>query len=423
MSVQSATDPPGDPSGVCSAFKSTLVEDDDYDVYDSFDWEAVESRASADTIKVLRKVFSRPDTTDPNSDWTQDDEDNLIALWRYHPLRKAIRERCQSLSDSSEEFLVWGHAIWNLGWLPTDVVSIKHGMIPEHNQNPAMKKVKRTVPHPNHPEELLWSPEFYSALYRLMTHPEMPYPDELRAWIQYTVISATDDRRPWNPGFNLRGCDVEYLERFFAQTSRNEDRRPLREIRLALRDAMTEELGGQIEDGLLAWADQYMSCIESLTTEERKANRKMKYTSRSSLPDDIPFVIRVSDLENLAAADDLSWGEREDVWTFKAGDAPFTRQMYQLILEAMWLDVLREQKRGRLPGMAIVFDSNGDAGKPGSKESTIVETVETIDNCSMSNHDNISRWLAGWYGGWQWWSDEDLKARDAIDQDGDIIME
>src|SRR5690606_9936912 len=115
----------------------------DYDVYDSFDWEAVESRASADTIKVLRKVFSRPDTTDPNSDWTQDDEDNLIALWRYHPLRKAIRERCQSLSDSSEEFLVWGHAIWNLGWLPTDVVSIKHGMIPEHNQNPTMKKVKR----------------------------------------------------------------------------------------------------------------------------------------------------------------------------------------------------------------------------------------------------------------------------------------
>jgi hypothetical protein len=45
-----------------------------------------------------------------------------------------------------------------------------------------------------------------------------------------------------------------------------------------------------------------------------------------------------------------------------------------------------------------------------------------MDNCSMSNHDNINRWLAGWYGGWQWWSDEDLKAWDAIDQDGDIIM-
>ncbi|KAL1837077.1 hypothetical protein VTJ49DRAFT_4305 [Mycothermus thermophilus] len=400
--------PLDEPSATHPPASSIQKDEDDYDVYDSLDWDSLKAAGAEEhVIAVFERAFARPDTSDPNSGWTQDDEDRLMARWRTHPLRKAIQERCRDLTESSPEVRLWRQAIWYCHCLPTEVISIKDGMIPEYETNPQVKKLRRTVPWPGHPQELLWSPAFCGALAEVMTYPDLSFSEELRATIQYVVISATDDRRPWDPDFDPQD---EFLERFWAMTSQN-DYIPLKELRAALQRVMLKE-----DPNKHVWWGRFFGFVESVTAEERKVNIRAAWVTGDRMDPDMPIVVRLRDLGYLIDAyklecdGDCTRLDFQDMF----GPSFLTPRMYQLFLEATWLDVWREQERGACPRMAIIIrDKYFDwrtkcAEKPESTESTHqVESEQTAGTDGDSTLDKVHKWLAGWDGGWMWWDYDD----------------
>ncbi|KAK3382243.1 hypothetical protein B0T24DRAFT_714360 [Lasiosphaeria ovina] len=250
--------------------------------------------------------------------WSVHDEDRLREEWETHPIKLAIDYRVEPKKDRArDDRILWKATCQFLDCLPTDIISIDEEMMFDSGT-----ERQRAVPSLTGPDasDAAWPRAFCRALYQLLLHPAWErQPDLLRIAVQYTVICATDDVRPW-----LTYCDVydPFLKRFLHRA------------------------------GLF-------SAIEEQTSESRLAARNAGLTLRPDGGDRAPYLVRTSDLTHLASAietADMVYG----------GAAPWTPKLWTQAsrltsrnrgsgypddvsmgrgLNAVWLHIVRRGRR------------------------------------------------------------------------------
>jgi hypothetical protein len=278
-------------------------------------------------------------------DWAPAAERALKTRWETHPLNEAITARCDKLKDHSQEVRLMQSTARLMGCLPSDIISVKNNMAVEHDRQPSARDplpLERSVPDytgaDNQAHKCLWSPQFCMALNKTVVHPAWNRdPRLLGLAIQYTVICATDDRRPWRPD-----CPPwdKFLGVFIEKTSENNAGIPLANIHRDVARDLREQYG---EKGHGPWWSRLFARLSDLTAEERRA---VRLKGLSPKPEDAkPYVVRTSDLHHLAAALKMVDGE---TLTGNASTAP-NAELYAEALGAVWLDNLRQLEQKDRP--------------------------------------------------------------------------
>jgi hypothetical protein len=288
-------------------------------------------------------------------EWPEATELGLKARWDNHPLRQAIAKKCANLRENSQEVRLMKGAVKLFNCLPTEILSLDKNMVVVCEARDKTARLAQEVPDYGNVDDraasYLWSTSFCKAFGRVLFHPSWAKePRLLRAAIQYTVICATDDRRPWKP--DIPPWDV-FLLAFTKKTSENNDGKRPRELHQGvLRDILAQPGS----DGVGPWWSRLFVAITNLTADVRGAVRGAGGTVFA--PDDRPFVVYTSDLECLASA-----MQRADDRRLSANDttAPDAR-LYAKALDAVLLDVLRKDEQ------RPETKSAGTSDKPGPEE-------------------------------------------------------
>jgi hypothetical protein len=278
-------------------------------------------------------------------DWAPAAERALKTKWATHPLKAAITARCDKLKDHSQEVRLMQNTARLMGCLPSDIISAKNNMAVEYDHRPSAPEplpLERSVPDytgaDNQAAKCLWSPQFCTALNKIIVHPSWNRdPRLLGLAIQYTIICATDDRRPWQPD-----CPPwqPFLGPFIEKTSKNNAGVSVSNIHRGVVKDLREQCG---EDELGPWWSRLFTTLSNLTAEERRA---VRLKGLSLKPQDAkPYVVRTSDLHHLAAALKIVDGETV---TGNDSTAP-NAELYAEALEAVWLDNLRQLEQKDRP--------------------------------------------------------------------------
>jgi hypothetical protein len=165
-----------------------------------------------------------PETLDPH--WDEAAEAALVAEWETpHPLKQAVDGKSSSLRPWSNELRLWRNCWQFMQSYPTDIITANLYMVVE-NQRTFDTDWKRSAPDFNTTvtgaRQCLWSPSFCAALDDLLTYPAWRGEHRLLcAAIQYAVICATDDFRPWRS--NVPGTDI-FLSMFIDEMAKRGDR-------------------------------------------------------------------------------------------------------------------------------------------------------------------------------------------------------
>ena len=178
--------------------------------------------------------------------------------------------------------------------------------------------------------QAVWSETFCRALDNVLSHRSWAGERKLLTIaIEYTVICATDDRRPWD---TFEAGQDESLCLFLERMFTNNQRKGPVEMDNEVFEDFQEEHGAQEEP----WWGRLFTAIETLTQDNRIATREARLSPR----DDRPYVVRASDLVCLASVMRVADGVHEPANDSAIPTTPLLRKA----LQEEGLDMLRAQR-------------------------------------------------------------------------------
>ncbi|KAK3693464.1 hypothetical protein B0T22DRAFT_436644 [Podospora appendiculata] len=291
--------------------------------------------------------------------WTLDDERRLVQEWGNHVLKVALRKKINVIdaftASVKEEYALWRVSITFLNCLPTNIISDRrYGMMYE-----SRFKINRQGSdldgNLTQATRALWTQWFCKLLSKLTLHPAWEGNYRLyRTAIQYTVISATDDSRPWD--CDVRGVDSVFLHAFSKAARETDGRRTFSSIHKTILGNLEKDYGNL---GQTSWWSKLFKSIEDQT---RKARRKVRQNGLSRVVNgvhrDKPYLVHSTDLaileEAMRVADQVYGGNppfTPEAWVrtvkaFTGGHKHVVnKELFENGMDAVWLNYLRMSRR------------------------------------------------------------------------------
>ncbi|KAK3350240.1 hypothetical protein B0T25DRAFT_633424 [Lasiosphaeria hispida] len=254
-------------------------------------------QANRAPVKGMEEIRSKIAPRLPLSDhWTAADARRVEKAWKKSP----NRERYLQVPKNMEVLRLYKTSLRLMRCLPDDILSEDLFLKYNDSQNRLFK-----VSKPNSPgvtttkQSKIWTPGFCNELSELLLHPMWKYSClRLATALQYTVISVTDDRRPWRTT-GTPGWDP--FPRLLQDASRDEQQgRPLAEIRQALAERSARE------DPCLEQESDWNNLFSMIELEARRLRKKE--TKPSKPADGLLYVVHLKHLKVLRRAlDSMSY--------------------------------------------------------------------------------------------------------------------
>jgi hypothetical protein len=359
--AEMVSDSGGDPHQAGQVDQATIDDDSDDSEFGDIVWDPAFDDCEFANPEIAEFLDLLPKAV-IDDNWTQEDEDALVAAWEEHPLKREIDAACRGYDGVELTRSAWLRSLTALGVPPTEVIGLDKNML----AIPSLDKVdeRREMPRLQSSTAgwLLWEPWFSDALRKLVTHPAwLRRPELLRLAIQYTVVCATDDRRPWQVDEGLFKPFDPFLWRFVKDMRENTSNIPPEDVHAAA----WNHVSNKFNISERTWWSRLFLAIESQTKLarelKRKAGRSLLYVEGDDTTR-VPYLVEARDLEDLELAirSGADFGvlkpmelEPEQIPTF------LSSRLLGRALNRVWMSWYRLFKQGKI---ALDLDFSEDDG-------------------------------------------------------------
>ncbi|KAK3335287.1 hypothetical protein B0T19DRAFT_470578 [Cercophora scortea] len=337
--------------------------------------------------------------------WTEDDERRLLEDWGSHVLKRALMKKVNIIdaftASVKEEYALWRVTVTYLNCLPSNIISDRrYGMMYE-----ARFKINRQGSELDgnlaQATRALWTQWFCKLLSKLTLHPAWEGNYRLyRTAIQYTVISATDDSRPWD--CDVRGVDSVFLHAFSKAARQTDGRRTYSAIHNTVLDNLAKDHGNLRQT---SWWSKLFKSIEQQT---RSARRKVRAAGLSRVVNgkyfNKPYLVHSTDLaileEAVRVADQVYGGNAPftpEAWVRTV--KPFTgghkyvvnKDLFEKGMDAVWLNYLRMSRRSEGPEKRAQRRNAPDNANNDNGDNSNPESMGELVDLTGSDEDEAPR--------------------------------